>query len=240
MKNDSLALLILLLLIPIAVAFIDLPFTYTVAALWSSEWKFIFFRTSKLGGGEIWTLLGLFLLFRNWKPKIPWKSFISAKESLFAIYFLSSLAISGVASNSLKYLIGRPRPTAYMESGRLFLEPLQFLPKADSFPSGHTTTVWTVMLALSLRYPRYRLAFVLLAMLGSFSRVMLQRHYVSDVIGGALLAVIVLLVTRLILIKIFHEFQIIPEILGFSSAQVAESRGRPKQMAEVLIEKDCP
>jgi len=57
----------------------------------------------------------------------------------------------------------------------------------SSFPSSHAANAFTLAWVLSARWRRGWPAFFALAVLVSFSRMYLNRHYLSDVLAGALL-----------------------------------------------------
>lgn len=104
-----------------------------------------------------------------------------------AVGLWAAAALGGfLLTQGLKTLIGRMRPQ-YAEA---------FLPKDDSFPSGHVSmTVVFLGLGLYLYFQRERswaqqtaaigLAAVY-AMLMGLSRLLLGNHYLSDVLGGYL------------------------------------------------------
>lgn len=76
----------------------------------------------------------------------------------------------------------RPRP--FLEHPAIML----LTPSHDpSFPSDHATFAFGVAVALALALRRVGVAALLLAVLISFARVYVGEHYVSDVLGGALI-----------------------------------------------------
>jgi lipid A 4'-phosphatase len=94
------------------------------------------------------------------------------------------VAISGLIADLLKPVFGRGRPRLEMAGG-----PQGFRwwgPRADywSFPSGHSVTLAALAFALCVLYPRGRVAWIGAALLVGLSRIMLDEHYLSDVIAG--------------------------------------------------------
>jgi len=100
-----------------------------------------------------------------------------------------AFASAGLIEFSLKHLVGRPRPDAALASAGL-LGP-SFAPDIDSFPSGHATSVFAVATIFAAYYPRLRWPLYALAAAIAVGRVYLARHYVSDIIAGGALGVIV-------------------------------------------------
>lgn len=89
----------------------------------------------------------------------------------------------------VKIAVGRARPDADM--GPLFFDHFGGPQHGfDSFPSGHATQAVLLMALLGLYFPRTRWVLAPLAVLVCLGRVALDRHYVSDVIGGAALALL--------------------------------------------------
>jgi len=105
-----------------------------------------------------------------------------------ALYVLATMVVSGVLVQILKFAIGRLRPRYLFEEGLYGFTPFT---GANSFPSGHSQVIWAVMIALWFVYPRYRAAYVTVAMLVSFSRVATTVHFLSDWMMGSVLAIVV-------------------------------------------------
>ena len=105
-------------------------------------------------------------------------------ERACAAAWLSALAfvVAGITEYALKRLVGRPRPTAGVTPAVLEL---------DSFPSGHATSVFAVATVLAGFYPRLRWPLYMLAAAIAIGRVYLARHYLSDIVAGALIGLVV-------------------------------------------------
>ena len=100
---------------------------------------------------------------------------------------LFSLAAGGVAVQIFKHLIGRARPDQGL-GDLVFIGP-HFSPGGyDAFPSGHTTALFALLGFVCRFYPGWtvplNIAGFLLAVLG---RVITGQHFLTDVVGGAIL-----------------------------------------------------
>jgi membrane-associated phospholipid phosphatase len=95
-----------------------------------------------------------------------------------------AFASAGLVEFTLKYVVGRPRPDSALAGG---LSGAAFLVEADSFPSGHATSVFAVATVFALYYPRLRWPLYALAAAIAVGRIYLERHYFSDIVAGAAL-----------------------------------------------------
>lgn len=101
---------------------------------------------------------------------------------------IASLIAGGVISPVLKGALGRSRPHD-SESSTDF-HPFS---GSSSFPSGHTTQAFAVasVIATEYRSPWVKATAYTTASLVGYARALHDRHYVSDVVGGALLGTLV-------------------------------------------------
>ncbi|MCB2185071.1 MAG: phosphatase PAP2 family protein [Deltaproteobacteria bacterium] len=102
---------------------------------------------------------------------------------------LGAVVVSGLLSQLLKHLVGRPRPGASLLPWEPF--DLSFSSALQSFPSGHATTSFALAAVLAERFPRLAWVFYVLAGLIATGRVMGGSHYLTDVLGGAMLGLLV-------------------------------------------------
>jgi len=109
------------------------------------------------------------------------------------------VAAAGLADDVLKILFGRARPYLWLAGDESGFGFFRYSAKFASFPSGHTTTSFAAALALGMILPRHKPWFLLAALLIAVSRIVLDVHYLSDVVAGAMLgmAVAILLGKRL-------------------------------------------
>lgn len=135
-----------------------------------------------LGGLFLLLLASIFADSRNARPCL--------RLALSLLFVFAAVALSGLAVNVLKILFGRARPDLLLEAGLYGFYPPGFDADFKSYPSGHANTVFALGLALGFLMPRWR--WPLLALCGplALSRVVVHAHYLSDVIGGAAVAVL--------------------------------------------------
>jgi membrane-associated phospholipid phosphatase len=135
-------------------------------------------------------------------------------------YFFAVLAFSGIAVQIAKHVVGRARPYLIKLDGPFHFDFFSLKAVEASFPSGHTTTVFAALAALTLLWPRQGPAFLIVALPVAASRIILGAHYPSDVFGGACLGLASALVVARILARRRIAFTLAPDAI------LPERRGR--------------
>ena len=88
-------------------------------------------------------------------------------------------------------MFGRTRPKLLFADGTYDFSWLGFAADYWSFPSGHTAAVAALATALWCLWPRHVLFYIALASVVAASRVVTGAHYLSDVVIGGFVAVLV-------------------------------------------------
>lgn len=108
-----------------------------------------------------------------------------------ALLALESFALSSLVTRIPKTLIGRERPDNWMGDGPYtFNGPFH----GTSFPSGHTTASFAVASVIATQYRDSKwipVAAYSVAALAGISRIYDNRHWLTDVIGGAVVGTLV-------------------------------------------------
>src|SRR5262249_33678544 len=105
-------------------------------------------------------------------------------------FFFLCVAVSGIVTDIIKPMIGRARPVLLAREGFYGFEPFAFHARYQSLPSGHTATMFAIAFALTVLWPRGKYWFFALAMAVGLSRIMVNAHFVADVVGGATVGVL--------------------------------------------------
>jgi len=171
--------------------YMDLEVSILVRDSMTDRWH-TFFEAVTLLGESQYPLIGsllLYIVYRKHNYKIAKKS----------AYIFGSVALAGIIVAIIKVIAGRMRPELYFNDNLYGFSGFHLGNAFNSFPSGHSATAFAFLVSLSLLFPRYRYWFIGLAAAVALSRVMLLRHYVSDVLIGSLIGTL----TALIVYKVF-------------------------------------
>jgi len=109
---------------------------------------------------------------------------IAQSWSWAAAYFFLAVALSGLANDLVKLLVGRSRPLVDAQN----LHPFSFSYDYQSFPSGHAAVAFGLAFAAMTLWPRWRWPLLVFATAVAASRVVLDVHHLGDVIGSVLVA----------------------------------------------------
>jgi lipid A 4'-phosphatase len=149
----------------------------------------------RFGLGYPWLILAvLAFAFLRWGGEFerlrPHAAAMRANAFIPGFIFVAVFA-AGLAVDVLKILVGRTRPKLLFADG--IYDFTWFGLRADhwSFPSGHAATVAALMTALWCLWPRPLWLYVAGTALVAASRVITGQHFLSDVVAGAAIGVIV-------------------------------------------------
>ncbi|KTC84162.1 phosphatase PAP2 family protein [Legionella brunensis] len=139
---------------------------------------------TKLGLGVLYMSLFFILavFFRYIRTNREWEA--------RAWFLFMCVVIPNAICVFLKVLFGRARPNLWIHNDLYGFYGLQFHAPFWSFPSGHTTTIMSVVFGLSIVFPRYCYALLLTGITVAMSRVLLTHHYLSDVLVAGYLSLL--------------------------------------------------
>lgn len=146
---------------------------------YSMQADYFFNYVTLLGDGLIWVPLFLYVLFY--------------KRDFF-IAVLSAVIICTLITHVFKRVIfaDEPRPLRLLQDIARAVPVLKENSYINSFPSGHTSTAFTLALLLAFIVRRNFAIYVfpLIAFLVGYSRVYLAQHFVTDVLAGSIVGII--------------------------------------------------
>jgi undecaprenyl-diphosphatase len=133
----------------------------------------LFFRTiTQIGGALFISVTTLLVIFLT-----------SNQMRLTAISSAAALALSHIPVQLVKKLFRRKRPYLQIETTKILPNPL----KDHSFPSGHTTAVFSVIVPFLIQIPSLTAILLPIGLCVAISRIYLGLHYPSDVLAGGIL-----------------------------------------------------
>lgn len=118
-----------------------------------------------------------------------------------ALFFIVAVLAGGIVVNIVKPIIGRIRPRGLFQDGTYGFHMFSTDWGMNSFPSGHTQMAFSMAIALTLIYPRYDVLYFLIAAALGASRFLGSVHYLSDVVMGAYVGIVVPLLVK----KYFYD-----------------------------------
>ena len=165
----------------------DFKILYLINA-WHSDIldKIMIFFTNLGDAGIFWIILAIILLFFK-------------KTRKCGLLMLISMALGVIIGNGIiKNLVRRSRPCWLDSSIPLLIKN----PSDFSFPSGHTLASFEAFVMIFLHNKKWGIASGIIALLIAFSRLYLFVHFPTDVLAGAILGIVISLMTYYVYEKI--------------------------------------
>jgi undecaprenyl-diphosphatase len=177
------------------IAFVDRPLSEMLRAVDDRQHAFIdFFRAwTDLGKSKWWlwpSALGILICAILARRKSMTQRI---RENMRRIgdgllFLFICIAVSGIVTDIIKPILSRARPVELERGGIYGFYPFDFHARMNSMPSGHATTAFALAFVVAGFSPRWRIPAFLAAGYLALSRVMVNAHYLSDVIAGGVVA----------------------------------------------------
>lgn len=134
-------------------------------------------------------LIWLFVIFTSLFLEERKNPGISKKDKQFIFAFIFSFVITIlIIELPFKNLFQRQRPTTDL---KLKKNSIASCPSSFSFPSGHAGTAFASAFVLSFFDKKRKFFYFFIAGLIAYSRIFLGCHYFLDVVGGALIGLLI-------------------------------------------------
>lgn len=145
-------------------------------------------------GDSLWYFLFFFLVFTfSYFAKsiglIKLEKYLYLKK--FSFFGFTYLLFVGIITQLIKHIVGRPRPNYYQPGDDFGFNFFTTESAFHSFPSGHSSTIIAISIILSITLPSLKYFFYICGFLIALSRVVVGAHFVSDVVGGTIVAIMV-------------------------------------------------
>lgn len=195
------SVLFLLVLFLLGVLFLMIAYgkgpSHLLVNQWNSPTMDIFFKYfTYLGDGAVFALVILLLSFVRFRWALY--ELIAALMTLIFVFIAKHILFNEM-----------PRPTKYFENQEtLHLVEGVKMHSSNSFPSGHTITVFAIfmILVLIVKNKYLKFLFVMIGILAGFSRVYLSQHFLGDIFSGAIIGSLIA-VCSCALVDAMHIFK---------------------------------
>lgn len=155
--------------------------------------KLFFVKITELGDSIWYFLILIFIFLISFLAKkiniISVKNYSYLKN--ISIFSITYILVTGIVTQVIKHLVGRTRPNHVNLEEAVYFNFFTTDSVFHSFPSGHTSTIIAVILVLCLALPSLKIFLLFCGSIIAISRVVVGAHYFTDVIAGALVAIIV-------------------------------------------------
>jgi membrane-associated phospholipid phosphatase len=178
----------------VAIGWIDRPLAAYFREA-GTVWRPFFGPIGSLGVAMPYLIvLGVAFVVLRWGSSLSflaaWAPRMRAATRIPALLF-SGIAVSGIVVDVIKVIVGRPRPKLLFSAGSYEFSWIGLSADHWSFPSGHAATAAALAAALWCLWPQPVLLYVIGAALIAASRVVMGAHYLSDVVMGGFIGVVV-------------------------------------------------
>ncbi len=191
-----------------AVAVAALGATMIVVDAWAiglvpglPEWSIAAFDRATDLGKSVWVLVpavvALAAVAMLASPALPRMSRgVLAAVAVRLGFLIAAIGLPGLVFTVLKRAIGRARPLVEGAADPFIYRPLRFSVEYASLPSGHAIDAFAIAMAIGALWPRWRPLMWTYAVVIAASRVVLLAHFPSDVVAGAAVGVLGVLLVR--------------------------------------------
>ena len=206
--NYLLSFIFMVLIYALLYLYLDIPLAYAAKSL---EGSFLFIASTYvtyIGDNKIWTIL-IVISFSLIGIQTYRNKTLTVHSIKMGYVFLSILAAIFVGA-IIKILLARYRPEMLFEYGLYGFHYFSLKDMYHSTPSGHSLCMFAAYTSLSILFRRYTILFFTIAIMVVITRLILTKHYLSDVVLGAYIGTMSALIIN-------HIFQV--NLLATKSAK---------------------
>jgi len=217
---------------------IDAPLANAARALPHGVREFFDWITDFGKSGWFLWPLGLIFLFLAFLPRerlTPLAQRVLAAAMVRVGFLFLAIGLPGLFVSIVKRMIGRARPFVTGIADPFVFDPTKWTAAYAGFPSGHSTTAFSVLVAFGALWPRARWVLWIYALLIAASRIVVSAHYPSDVLAGAVVGTVGALMVRRYFALRHLGFS--PDPDGVPRRFPGPSRRRIKSIARALTGK---
>ena len=197
--------IILVLIILISIYFTDIPLANFIKNNIDNNTIKIFQKITLFGSflyiAIINTIILLYLFIKQHFIKNN-----NDKTIILMLYAIISQSITAILVQLLKFIFGRIRPFYFIDNIK-DTSTFTFFNYHDnfvSFPSGYSAGIWALITCLLIVFKdnKYSKLLIIPGFLISISRLILNVHFLSDILFGSIFGIVI---SRIILLKLINQ-----------------------------------
>ena len=214
-RLNILIFIVITFIILVCIVFIDRPLAYFSFYIEEEMYYLLYYfqLISEIGNGFVlFTFLGIIivvtgiiLIICRYRKKSTYFLLPMYKKIVFvfsmAITASVTIIIAGIIVSIMKVLIGRSRPFMLWDENLYTMMPFSIEYQFNSFPSGHSSAITAFCCSISLFAPKLRFPLYGLAAIVSIARAVSHIHYLSDVIAGCYISILIVFFVKRFLLK---------------------------------------
>ncbi|MGI8527575.1 MAG: phosphatase PAP2 family protein [Pseudolabrys sp.] len=148
-------------------------------------------------GWFLWPLGALMLAIAATPSRLPPAMQLTlASLAMRAMFLFLAIGLPSLFTTIVKRWIGRARPFVGGSADPFLFHPFGWKVEYASLPSGHAVTAFAAATAFGMLWPRLRPLMWTYAIIICVSRVVLTAHHPSDVLAGALVGILGVVLVR--------------------------------------------
>ncbi len=178
--------------------------------------KEFFSEITKLGSSSWYlsiSIIGFVVFYINSKLQVIKTKSTNSLSNFFISSFVYILTV-GVITQIIKHVVGRPRPNHTNFEDVFSFKYFTLESNFHSFPSGHSSTIFIVCFIFVSVLPKLKYFIYFLASVIAFSRVIVGAHFFTDIVAGAILALILFKILNKLIENKYNQYKLsnlIPE-----------------------------
>lgn len=167
---------------------VDKPVAYAMQSAYQTPLYYVAHKISLIAEYKVWAILSILVFGISLLMAYRGHHFSTRAKKI--LYVFTSVFVAIIIGACIKFLLARYRPELLFSEGLYGFHFFSFHKGFNSTPSGHALVIFALATALSELYRRYAFVFLGFALIVGLSRIVLEAHFLSDILLGAYIGIL--------------------------------------------------